>query len=113
MRLCALLNLASRVSTPGSPGKPGELGDGWGEMLGSLEHFDFQKYGIDYADQRYRTESGQLAMPGVTDKDLEEMTAMADGKVHAPEEGTPRTATPVAMHSGQSKPSSLTPGTQM
>jgi pseudouridine-5'-monophosphatase len=25
----------------------GEVGDGWGEVLGSLENFDFGKYGID------------------------------------------------------------------
>ncbi|MCJ1433357.1 hypothetical protein MMC27_002717 [Xylographa pallens] len=28
------------------PGWPGEVGDGWGETLESLEHFDYAKYGI-------------------------------------------------------------------
>ena len=59
---------------PGSPGQPGELADGWGEILGSLEHFDYRKYGIDYQDQRYRSESGHSALPVTTDKDPEEMT---------------------------------------
>lgn len=90
---------------PGSPGTPGELRDGWGERLDSLEDFNFTKYGIDHTDQRYRTESGQLAMPGVTDKELEEMTAMADGKAHAPEEGTPITEKPAPLLSEQRKPS--------
>lgn len=27
-------------------GKPGKLGDGWGELLPSLEHFSYEKYGI-------------------------------------------------------------------
>ncbi|MCJ1403360.1 hypothetical protein MMC11_006583 [Xylographa trunciseda] len=31
------------------PGWPGEIGDGWGEMLKSLEHFDYTKYGIKAA----------------------------------------------------------------
>ncbi|KAK5947355.1 hypothetical protein PMZ80_001505 [Knufia obscura] len=103
-------DLSHQASTPlpGSPGRPGELGDGWGEILSSLEHFDYRKYGIDYKDQRYRSESGQFALPGTTDKELEEMTARADGKLHAPEEGTPRNATPVPVFGdAQSKPSSL------
>lgn len=103
-------DLAHQASEPlpGSPGRPGELNDGWAEMLSSLEHFDYRKYGIDYKDQRYRTESGQFALPGTTDKELEEMTARADGKLHAPEEGTPRTETPVpVLGDAASKPSSL------
>lgn len=77
-------------STPlaGSPGQVGEVDDGWAEMVSSLENFDFEKYGINIVEPRYRTESGQSAMPGTTDKELEEMTAIADGKGHAPEEGS-------------------------
>lgn len=84
-------DLAHQGSTPlpGSPGTVGQLNDGWAEMLSSLEDFDYRKYGIDYEDQRYRSESGMFALPGTTDKELEEMTAKADGKLHAPEEGTP------------------------
>lgn len=75
---------------PGSPGNVGELKDGWAEILETLEDFDYHKYGIDHQDQRLRTESGQLSSPGTTDKELEEMTARADGKLHSPmEEGTP------------------------
>jgi pseudouridine-5'-monophosphatase len=70
----------------GSPGQVGELRDGWAEMLSTLEDFDYQKYGIDFSDTRYRTESGQSAVDGTTDRELEEMTAKADGKLHAPEE---------------------------
>lgn len=88
---------------PGSPGKVGELRDGWAELLDSLENFDYAKYGIDYLDQRYRSESGQFAQPGTTDKELEEMTATADGKAHAAEEGTPRTETPVPVFGDSSK----------
>jgi pseudouridine 5'-phosphatase len=73
----------------GSPGKPGEIGDGWGELLNSLEEFDYEKYGIEVGDARYRSESGQSAVDGTTDKELEEMTAMADGKRHAAEEPAP------------------------
>ena len=93
-------DLAHQGAEPlkGSPGKVGELGDGWAERLDSLEDFDYHKYGIDYEDQRYRSESGQIALPGVTDKELEEMTAIADGKIHSPaEEGTPRDQTPVPV----------------
>lgn len=84
-------DLAHQDSTPlpGSPGNVGELNDGWAEMLSSLAEFDYRKYGIDHEDQRYRSESGMFALPGTTDKELEEMTARADGKLHAPEEGTP------------------------
>lgn len=84
-------DLAHQDSTPleGSPGKVGEINDGWAEKLSSLAEFDYRKYGIDYEDQRYRSESGMFALPGTTDKELEEMTAKADGKLHAPEEGTP------------------------
>lgn len=87
----------SSIALPGSPGQVGELEDGWGELLSSLEDFDYRKYGIDYADQRYRSESGHFALPGTTDRELEEMTATADGKAHAPEEGTPRVQTPVPV----------------
>lgn len=79
---------------PGSPGNVGKIDDGWAERLTSLQHFDFAKYGIDYVDQRVRSESGQIALPGTTDKELEEMTARADGKIHAPEEGTPSSEAP-------------------
>lgn len=72
---------------PGSPGHVGEIDDGWAEMVLSLEDFDFEKYGIDIVAPRYRTESGQSATSGTTDKELEEMTAIADGKSHAQEEG--------------------------
>ena len=72
----------------GSPGHVGEVDDGWAEMVPSLEDFDFKKYGINMVEPRYRTESGQSASPGTTDKELEEMTAIADGKGHAPEEGS-------------------------
>ena len=70
----------------GSPGQIGEIGDGWGELLRTLENFDYMKYGIDCTDSKYRTESGQSAVDGTTDKELEEMTAIADGKLHAAEE---------------------------
>ena len=81
---------------PGSPGIVGKLNDGWGEKLNTLEDFNYDKYNIDL-DQRYRTESGQLAQPGVTDKELEELTARADGKTHAAEEGTPRDEKPIPV----------------
>lgn len=29
-----------------SAGKPGEIGDGWGELLPSLENFPYERYGI-------------------------------------------------------------------
>ena len=70
----------------GSPGQPGDIRDGWGELLGSLEEFDYSKYGINVGDVRHTSESGQPAVDGTTDKELEEMTARADGKWHAPEE---------------------------
>ena len=73
----------------GSPGSVGEIEDGWAELLGTLEEFDYVKYGIDFEDRRYRSESGQSAVDGTTDKELEEMTARADGKMHAVEEGSP------------------------
>ena len=72
----------------GSPGHVGEVDDGWAEMVSSLEDFDFEKYGIDIVESKYRTESGQFSTPGTTDKELEEMTAMADGKAHSPMEGS-------------------------
>ena len=78
---------------PGSPGHVGKAGDGWAERLQTLEDFDYLKYGIDFTDTRYRTESGQSATDGTTDQELEEMTAQADGKLHAPEEGGGRTRT--------------------
>lgn len=67
-------------------GQVGKIDDGWGERLETLEDFDYLKYGIDFTDTRFRTESGQPATPGTTDKELEEMTAKADGKHHAKEE---------------------------
>ncbi len=75
----------------GSPGQPGALEDGWGELIGSLEHFDYPRYGIELGDLRYTSESGQSAVDGTTDKELEEMTARADGKIHA-------TVEPASMH---------------
>jgi pseudouridine 5'-phosphatase len=71
------------IPLSGSPGQPGELKDGEGEMLSSLEAFDYSKYGIEVTDARYTSENGQSAVDGTTDKELEEMTAMADGKMHA------------------------------
>jgi pseudouridine-5'-monophosphatase len=71
----------------GSPGHVGEVDDGWAELVPSLENFNFKKYDINIVEPRYRTESGQSATPGTTDKELEEMTAIADGKGHATEEG--------------------------
>jgi pseudouridine-5'-monophosphatase len=71
------------IPLSGSPGKPGELEDGWGKLLSSLEDFEYAKYGIDVNDARYTSENGQSAVNGTTDKELEEMTAMADGKTHA------------------------------
>lgn len=70
----------------GSPGNVGEMEDGWAELLQTMEDFDYQKYGIDFSDTKYRTESGHSAVDGTTDRELEEMTARADGKIHAPEE---------------------------
>ena len=67
-------------------GHVGEIDDGWAERLETLEDFDYLKYGIDITDARYRSESGQPATSGTTDKELEEMTAQADGKLHAKEE---------------------------
>ena len=71
------------IPLAGSPGFPGELMDGWAEMLTSLEDFDCKKYGIEVGDARYTSETGQPAVNGTTDKELEEMTARADGKTHA------------------------------
>ncbi|EXJ68721.1 uncharacterized protein A1O5_08515 [Cladophialophora psammophila CBS 110553] len=73
----------------GSPGYPGEIMDGWAEMLASLEEFDFSRYGIEVVDEGDASENGQPALNGMTDKELEEMTALADGKRHAPEEPSP------------------------
>ena len=83
-----MLDNAGAGPLVGSPGHIGEIDDGWAEMVPSLENFDFKKYGIPIVEPRYRTESGQSATDGTTEKELEEMTAMADGKGHAPEEGS-------------------------
>ncbi|KAK7900186.1 hypothetical protein LTR67_003932 [Exophiala xenobiotica] len=83
------LDHAEGIPLAGSPGHEGEIGDGWGELLTTLEDFDFFKYGISLSDSRYTSENGQPAMDGTTDKELEEMTARADGKRHAPEEPSP------------------------
>ena len=83
-----MLDNAGPSPLAGTPGHVGEVDDGWAEMVHSLENFDFEKYGISIVEPRYRTESGQSATPGTTDKELEEMTAMADGKGHAPDEGS-------------------------
>jgi pseudouridine-5'-monophosphatase len=80
---------ADGIPLAGSPGHVGEIGDGWGEVLESLEDFDFLKYGISLSHERYTSENGQSAVDGTTDKELEEMTALADGKTHAPEEPSP------------------------
>jgi len=84
------LEHAEGVPLAGSPGHVGEIGDGWAEMLATLEHFDYLQYGIEITDARYTSENGQPAVDGTTDKELEEMTALADGKRHAPEEPTPQ-----------------------
>ena len=90
------LEHAEGVPLDGSPGQVGDLKDGWGEILSTLETFDYQKYGIDFTDTRYRSESGQHAVDGTTDRELEEMTARADGKLHSPmEEGTRKLPSPV------------------
>lgn len=83
------LDHAEGIPLDGSPGQPGEPGDGWAERLETLEDFDYIKYGIDFSDAQYRSESGQSAVDGTTDKQLEEMTAMADGKRHAAVEPSP------------------------
>lgn len=83
------LDHAEGIPLAGSPGQVGEIGDGWGEMLTTLEDFDYLKYGMVLSDVRYTSENGQSAVDGTTDKELEEMTAMADGKSHAPEEPSP------------------------
>lgn len=83
------LDHAEGVPIHGSPGQPGEPLDGWAERLETLEDFDYVRYGIDFSDGRYMSESGLPAVDGTTDKQLEEMTAMADGKKHAPEEPSP------------------------
>ena len=72
----------------GSPGQVGEVDDGWAEMVPSLENFDFEKYGMNLVELSYRTESGQSATVGTTDRELDEMTAIADGKDHALEQGS-------------------------
>jgi hypothetical protein len=91
------LEHAAGIPIEGSPGHVGEINDGWAELLATLEDFDYVKYGIDFSNARYRTESGQNSTDGTTDRELEEMTAMADGKLHAAEEGTssPRPRSPV------------------
>ncbi|KIY01880.1 uncharacterized protein Z520_02018 [Fonsecaea multimorphosa CBS 102226] len=77
------------VPLMGSPGYPGEIMDGWAETLTSLEEFDFSKYGIEVGDERDASGNGRPTVDGMTDKELEEMTARADGKRHAPEEPSP------------------------
>lgn len=77
------------IPLAGSPGQVGEIEDGWAELMMTLEHFEFEKYGIEVSDSRFVSENGQSAVDGTTDKQLEEMTAMADGKRHAPEEPSP------------------------
>jgi len=57
---------------PGSPGQVGEIDDGWAELLDSLESFDYVKYGIDVSDCGRRSASGQPAVDGTTDKELED-----------------------------------------
>ena len=90
------LDYAEGRPLKGSPGHVGELEDGFGELLSTLEEFDYLRYDIDFSDARYRTESGQKAVDGTTDRELEEMTARADGKLHAPEEvGTRPLPSPV------------------
>lgn len=76
------------IPIAGSPGSVGEIDDGWAELLSSLEDFNYFQYGIDTSSTRFRSESGQPAQKGTTDKELEEMTAKADGKNHAAEEGS-------------------------
>ena len=83
-----MLDNAGPSPLAGSPGHVGEVDDGWAEIVHSLENFDFAKYGMHIVEPPYRTESGLSATPGTTDKELEEMTAMADGKGHAAEEGS-------------------------
>lgn len=94
------LDHAEGIPLAGSPGQVGEIGDGWGELLASLEHFEYAKYGISFADSKHSSESGQPAVKGTTDKELEEMTAMADGKAHAAEEPKPMSANRSASKSG-------------
>ncbi len=89
------LDHTAGIPLAGSPGHVGEIGDGWAELLDTLEDFDFAKYGITLSDTRYTSENGQPAVDGTTDKELEEMTALADGKRHAPEEPSPPPYTPV------------------
>jgi pseudouridine 5'-phosphatase len=88
-----LIHTDGGTPLPGSPGSPGSIGDGWAEKLSSLNDFDYWRYGIvldGLGDgTRYTSESGQPCQQGTTDKELEEMTARADGKVHAQEEPTP------------------------
>ncbi|EXJ92339.1 hypothetical protein A1O3_00889 [Capronia epimyces CBS 606.96] len=81
---------AEGIPIAGSPGQVGEIGDGWAELLTTLEDFDYAKYGmrLDHT-QPSDAETGQSTTANAatcTDKALEEMTAMADGKHHAPEE---------------------------
>lgn len=83
------LDHAEGVPLAGSPGEVGDLQDGHAERLDTLEDFDYSKYGIDFSGGRYTSEGGHSAVDGTTDKQLEEMTARADGKSHAPEEPSP------------------------
>lgn len=78
---------AEGIPLAGSPGHPGEIGDNWAELLPTLENFDYAKYGIHHGHGIDRSHSG------ASDKELEEMTALADGKRHAAEEPSP-TQTP-------------------
>jgi len=83
------LDHTAGVPLQGSPGHVGDIGDGWAELLDTLEGFDYMKYGIDFSDTRLRSESGRESLPGTTDRELEEMCAKADGKHHAAEAGSP------------------------
>ncbi|KAJ4515576.1 hypothetical protein HRR83_004731 [Exophiala dermatitidis] len=91
------LDHAEGIPIAGSPGQVGEIGDGWAELLTTLEDFDFAKYGIEFdaaAESAHNQATAAAAASATTDKALEEMTAMADGKHHAPEE-PPSVPTPV------------------
>ena len=83
-----VLEHASGPPIEGSPGKVGEVDDGWAELVESLEGFDLGRYGIELVEARNGVESWQSTGPGATDKELEEMTALVNGKVHASEEGS-------------------------
>ncbi|KIW99826.1 uncharacterized protein Z518_10754 [Rhinocladiella mackenziei CBS 650.93] len=91
------LDHAEGIPLAGSPGHVGDIQDGWAEMLPTLEDFDFFKYGIELSEMRYTSEHGQPAVDRTTDKELEEMTALADGKKHAPEEPLPSQIRAVGM----------------